>query len=153
VNSDKKFDMLLETLVLDAYIKHNNAKDPLAMRELAIQNSKLRRMLSVKQEDPLAGARAVIGGRSTKKLAKERGKRDNAIGTQHKKVRSLLGDSIRATALKRNPNATRSEIRANITFIEKALGDSVTSFKEQLYLRRKPTPPNPSNPFGRLTGR
>ena len=42
VNSDKKFDMLLETLVLDAYIKHKNAKDPLAMRELAIQNSKLR---------------------------------------------------------------------------------------------------------------
>ncbi len=126
--------------MLDVFIKHQAAKDPRKVRELAIQNSKLNRMLWATNEDPHAT------GRSTKKLAKQRGKRDKAIGEQHKKVRSLLRDFVRTTALELNPQATRSDIRMNISFMEELQAASLKSVKEQLMERvaAKPASVRPS---------
>ena len=137
MNSDKKFDMRIESLVLDVFIKNQAAKDSRKVRELAIQNSKLNRMLWATNEDPPHAT-----GRSTKKLAKQRGKRDKAIGEQHKKVRSLLQDFIRATALKLNPLATRSDIRMNISFMEELQAASLQSIKKQLMERVAAKPPS-----------
>jgi hypothetical protein len=127
VREFKKWEMDVESMILDGYIRHYLKKDPLSVRELAIQNSKLRRMilLSSQKDDPRVAGLGVFGGRSSKKMAKERGKREKAIGQQHKKVCSLWRGFIGVEVKKLDASVTPSDIRVHIAFIEKHVATSV----------------------------
>jgi hypothetical protein len=129
VREFRKWQMDVESMILDGYMRHYLKKDPRSVRELAIQNSKLRRMISVasQKDAPRASGLGLLGGRSRKKVAKERGKRDKAIDLQHRKVRSLFHAFIVVEVKKLDPNGTAPDMSAHIAYVEKDLAAKVKS--------------------------
>jgi hypothetical protein len=123
----RKNQIEIEVMLLNSFIRRRIAKtqqasEKLTLRDLGIQNAKLKRMLAAK-EDPYAGL-----ARSSKKLAKERGRRDRRIDLQHRKVRDVLRRFVESQA----PNATRREMKETIKEIEEMIAESVEFILKQV---------------------
>jgi len=117
-------------------------KDIPSRRELHIQNQKLQRMLTNRDNNSLRAALVKLGGpASVEKAQRAKEKQALEISQQAKKVRVLLNIYLKDFMRRDNPKLTNTEFQMWKKKFEEGTKQSAIKFKEHvLKLPQKATP-------------
>jgi hypothetical protein len=150
VNSAKWLESISRTIVLENMLALAPPHVARLVRELRIQNAKLKRILGEKHPAFRDGTIKQIqaGTASRKKARKTEGQHMELVGQQTRKVNLLVEKSFKAWLRKTNPKLTNAEFREWRTKFDSAIEIGVQNLMRQVREFKKP--PAQDKPFGRL---